>query len=230
MSEHRIFPHGDPVALAPNLWQVTGSLPFPLKRNMTIYRLPNGKLVLYSVVALDDGGMKKLEALGEPAYIVVPHALHVMDAPFYRRRYPEARMLAEADAQKRVRCDVDATTQEGLKELAASGVRTRIVPGMRFDEVVLDLDIEGGRAIVVTDVATRGAGPKDNFAMRLLGPPGPFGTPRIVKFRQVKDKRAIAGFFTELAGSADIAMVAASHGPPLVADCSAAFREAAAGL
>ncbi len=230
MSAHRIFPHGDPVQLAPNLWQVTGSLPIPLKRNMTIYRLPNGKLLLYSVVALDEPGLKKLEALGEPAYVVVPHALHVMDAAFYKRRYPQARMLAEADAQKRVRCDIDATTQEGLSELAGSGVRTRVVPGMRFDEVMLDLDIEGGRAIVVTDVATRSFGAKANLAVRLLGPPGTFGTPRIVKFRQVKDKRAIAGFFTELAGAADIALVAPSHGPPLVADVSAAFREAAAGV
>lgn len=43
MSDHRIFPHGPPVELAPGLWQVEGSLPFPLKRNMTVYRRPDGE-------------------------------------------------------------------------------------------------------------------------------------------------------------------------------------------
>ena len=31
-----IFPYGPPVALAANLWQVTGSLALPVPRNMTI--------------------------------------------------------------------------------------------------------------------------------------------------------------------------------------------------
>ena len=36
---YKIFPHGRPVAIAPALWEVTGSLPFPLKRKMVIHRL-----------------------------------------------------------------------------------------------------------------------------------------------------------------------------------------------
>jgi hypothetical protein len=48
---HPILPHGDLSRVATNTWQVEGSLPFPLKRNMTVHRLHDGRLLLYSVVA-----------------------------------------------------------------------------------------------------------------------------------------------------------------------------------
>ena len=45
---HRLFPHGEFRQLAPNLWIVRGGLSFPLYRNMVVYRLPDGRLVLQS--------------------------------------------------------------------------------------------------------------------------------------------------------------------------------------
>jgi hypothetical protein len=69
MPDHKIFPHGELREVAANLWQLRGSLPFPLPRNMTVHRLPDGELLLHSVVALDDDGMKKLESLGKPAWM-----------------------------------------------------------------------------------------------------------------------------------------------------------------
>ena len=46
---HKIFPHHRPVEIAPALWEVTGSLPFPLKRKMVSRRAagrPCGRVVL----------------------------------------------------------------------------------------------------------------------------------------------------------------------------------------
>ncbi len=43
---HRIFPHGELEPIVPGLWRVVGSLAFPLKRNMFVYRLPDGGLLL----------------------------------------------------------------------------------------------------------------------------------------------------------------------------------------
>src|SRR6185436_2856825 len=90
---HRRFPHDDLEQLAANLWTVRGSLPFPLKRQMIIYRLADGTLLLHSVIAMNDEGMAKLDALGRPSVMIVPHIGHRMDAPFYKARYPQVRVL-----------------------------------------------------------------------------------------------------------------------------------------
>jgi hypothetical protein len=91
---HKILPHGPIEELAPGLWSVTGDLPIPLKRNMVVYRLKDGTLLLHSVIAMEEEGMKKLEALGKPSVLIVPHGGHRMDAKFYKERYPAARVLA----------------------------------------------------------------------------------------------------------------------------------------
>src|SRR5580693_4387734 len=91
----RIYPYDPPRALAANLWQVKGSLKLAaIPRNMTVYRLPDGRLILYSVIAMHEEGMRALEALGTPAILVMPHDRHQMDAPFYKGRYPNLRVLA----------------------------------------------------------------------------------------------------------------------------------------
>ena len=51
----KIYPYDPPRPLASNLWQVKGSLPSgPIPRNMTVYRLPDGRLLLYSVIAMHE--------------------------------------------------------------------------------------------------------------------------------------------------------------------------------
>jgi hypothetical protein len=95
---HRFFPHGELSEIAPSLWQVEGSLPMPLKRNMKVYRLGDGQLVLYSVVAMDEAGMAALEALGKPAVMIAPHPIHILDAPFYNQRYPDLTVIASGKA------------------------------------------------------------------------------------------------------------------------------------
>jgi hypothetical protein len=50
--EH-VHPHGDLVELTEGLWIVTGSLPRSgLPRNMVVYRLRDGGLLIHSAIAL----------------------------------------------------------------------------------------------------------------------------------------------------------------------------------
>lgn len=69
---------------------MTGSLPFPLRRNMVVYRLADGNLLLHSVIAMTDDGMARLDALGKPTVIVLPNGGHRMDVAAYKGRYPGA--------------------------------------------------------------------------------------------------------------------------------------------
>src|ERR671938_349083 len=98
----KILPHGDFEELAPGLWSITGSLPMPLRRNMTIYRMADGSLLLHSVIALDDAGMAKLEALGRPNIMIVPNTGHRMDAAFYKKRYPKLKVISPAASRSKI--------------------------------------------------------------------------------------------------------------------------------
>ncbi len=226
VTAHTIYPHGPLTEIAPGLWQVEGSLPMPLKRNMTVYRLGGDRLLLYSVVALDEAGMTALEALGKPAVMVVPHPMHVLDAPFYKDRYSGITVVAASDARARLgtKVKVDATPEEVFPSL---GLSWCTVPGLRFTETVLHLDLlGGGQAMVVTDII--GGKMQGGFALRLLGAPGGSGVPRIVKFRQIRDKHAVRGFLRESAQGEDLRIIAVAHGRPIAGDVRTALGDFAA--
>ena len=74
--EHKIYPYGAPEKLAEDVWLVRGNLSYPLHRNMVIIRLPTGQLVLHSVIAMEEDGLKALEALGTPAYSIEHASCH----------------------------------------------------------------------------------------------------------------------------------------------------------
>ena len=231
-AQHQVLPHGPPEALAANLWQVRGSLPFPLRRNMTVYRLPDGGLLLHSVVAMDEAGMKALEALGRPALLVIPHAGHMRDAVFYRQRYPELRVACPAEGRRRAeqRLKVDGTPEELLRPL---GIKVHPVTGMRMGELALEVEVPGGKALIMNDTL---AGPTPGetvpLFLRLTGPPrGPaLGVPRIVRLTMVKDKVAVRAWLHLMAEIPDLKLVTVAHGPPLTADCAQGLRDGAATL
>jgi hypothetical protein len=226
MGEHRIFPHREFEQIVPGLWQLEGSLPFPLPRNMTVHRLKNGELLIYSAIALNDAGMAALEELGTPAWMIVPHPLHTMDAAFYKQRYPKLRVIAPDDARAKLRgVSVDFTPDAGLAELE---LRHHVAPGMRYTEIVLDLDVEGGRALVFTDLLSPGNGP--SLLLELLGPPGSTGVPRIVKLRQVRDKPAVRRFVQKLSEAGDVRYVLFSHGPAVTEGAAGELAIAARGV
>src|SRR5688500_14318601 len=90
----RVLPHGPLQQLAENLWCVLGSLPnMSLKRMMTIARRSDGGLLLHSAIALDEPTQRQLEALGPPTHLIVPNAVHRLDAPAYKARYPALRVF-----------------------------------------------------------------------------------------------------------------------------------------
>jgi hypothetical protein len=227
---HRLFPHGKIESLAPDLWQVRGSMSFPLRRNMTIYRLPDGTLVLHSVVAMDEEGMKSLEALGRPAVMVIPHGGHRMDAGFYKQRYPDLKVACPAEGKQRAeqRCGhVDGTPEEILGPL---GIKVHPVHGTRQGEFALEVDIPGGKALITNDVlGSRDPSEKLPLMARLTGPPAGhrLGVARIFRWVMVRNKVDLRGWCHLMAENPAIKLITTSHAPPVTADCAEALREAA---
>lgn len=100
----RLVEHGAPpeptsdllVPHAPGVWSVNHELRsfgIDLRGRMTILRLPDGRLVLYSPVPLDDGLGDAIDRLGQVGFIVAPNRFHHMYAGAAKERYPGARLI-----------------------------------------------------------------------------------------------------------------------------------------
>jgi hypothetical protein len=219
-----IFPYGPPVSLAANLWQITGSLAVPVPRNMTIVRNARGELVLYSVVAMHEDGMRALEALGHPALMVIPHRRHQMDAPFYKARYPRLRVLA-AEPSRVHGVAVDG----GLSELSDSGIRAYVLPGNTQEDAVMEIGLPDGHALCVCEsLSNISASGWLRLLFKVLGPPGGgFGVARAVRLREIRDRAQLRAWLLEQAERTDLRCLLFGHGQPLLRDIPAALRRAA---
>jgi hypothetical protein len=230
----KILPHGDIESPISGVWMVTGICPFPLRRRMTAWKLPDGSLLAHSVIAMDEAGMAQLDALGKVSIIVVPHAGHRLDAGFYKQRYPQARVIAPAAARAKVQevIPVDATAED---ELPRHGIKIHAVPGWKHGELGYQLPLPGGgQALVLADVLGNSDPPPGLggwlVAKTTTGIKGPLGVARIMKLVMLIDRGAARAGLQRLADIPDLRFVSVAHGRPVLTDCAAVIRQAAATL
>ncbi|HEX4405070.1 MAG TPA: hypothetical protein VH560_09600 [Polyangia bacterium] len=228
---HKILPHGDLEPLATGVWQVTGALEFPLKRNMTVARLGDGTLLLHSVIAMNDAGMAALDKLGAPSILVVPNAGHRMDAPFYKARYPNLRVVCPASKRAKIEevVAVDATSEEALPPL---GVRLHALDGFKLGELAYELDTPGGKLLIVTDALGNADAPPGLggwlTAAVAGGVKGRLGVPRFIRLAFTSDKKLARASVQKLAAIGGVAVVTVAHGKAVTDRCDEALIEAAA--
>src|SRR5882724_5220730 len=99
----QVMPHQPLQKLSENLWWAKAPIPgVSIDRTMTLVRLSDGRLLIWSAAALDDASMQSIEAWGTPAFLIVPSALHRLDAAPYKARYPELCVLCPDGAKKAV--------------------------------------------------------------------------------------------------------------------------------
>jgi hypothetical protein len=103
MKEWTVLPHGKLTQVDEGLLTVVGELKMPLgefTRRMTVVRLDDDRLVIFSAIALDEPEMQQLEVYGDPAFLIVPSDLHRIDAKVWKDRYPDIMVVAPAPAKK----------------------------------------------------------------------------------------------------------------------------------
>ena len=100
----KVLPHGQLTEVDDNVWTVTGTIHMPVgdfERRMTVVRLRDGGLVVYSAIALDEPQMARLDSLGRMAWLVVPGDDHRLDAKPWLQRYPTMYVAAPAGAREK---------------------------------------------------------------------------------------------------------------------------------
>lgn len=239
-----VSPHSEIEELAPSLWHVTGTMPGStmVPREMVLYKLPDASLLIHSAIALNESGMAKLESLGTPNILIVPNRIHRLDARVYKQRYPDLLVVCPAAAKPYVE---EVVAVDGIAEeiLPAYGITCREPAGIRPQELVYELPLSTGKALVFTDILFNLN--KSYFEQNLpvgkflfqwlgtsaIGSSGFFGITGLGRQFFMSDRHAYRQWLEALADSIpDLLVISVAHGSPIVADCNNRLREAAARL
>lgn len=229
-----VLPHGKLTAIDDNLLTVVGELPMPagdFPRRMTVARLRDGRLIVFSAIALDEPEMKALEAWGQLTYLIIPNERHRKDARIWKDRYPELVVVAPAGARAQAAevVPVDATTID----FADSTVRFVTVPGTEEREVALVVETTTGTTLVLNEIVWNvhdrpGFG---GWLFRLAGFTGDAPKiPTFVAFKSIKDKPALAAQLRAWAELPRLNRVIVSHGEIVSHDAPTLLRHLAHSL
>jgi hypothetical protein len=198
---------------------------------MTVIKLSDGRLVIHSAVALSDSAQRELEAWGEPAFIVIPNGYHRIDAPSYKARYPNAKVLCGDDARARagqvVAIDGNFSLLPKDAALSCSPVR-----GSRGGEHVFRVQ-SGARASLVLNDILFNHPHVPGFKGFLLKAIGSSGSPRVTNIARLAllaDKAALRAHFLEMADIPGLARVIVSHVDVIDRDPAGVLRQVAASL
>ncbi len=143
-----VLPHGKLVQIDENILTVVGETHMPLMdlpRRMTVVRLVDASMVVFSAIALDEDEMSALEAFGRPAYLVVPSDEHWLDANTWKHRYPEIQVVAPEGAREKV--EESSTVSTVAPHFNDPNVQSVTVPGTRGREAPLVIRTPKGTTI-----------------------------------------------------------------------------------
>jgi len=220
------------------IWRLNGMLFNKIQRNMTVYKMTNGKLLIWSAICQDTEGQKNLESLGEIGVIYAPNGQHTFDAARFHARYPSAAVVtpfAQAEKLKKEK-KLDAVSSEkffeenpnlGIKLLSPVGIKSRGANGIG-GEKVLEMDIgNGNKALAFCDIVNNSEEDKGIVLNFLLGKS--LGVPRIIKWTGITDKIGYKDWLESVATS-NLKAVTFGHGNPLTTDVPNKMKDVAKRL
>jgi hypothetical protein len=209
-----VLPHGPLERLSENLWWAVGSLKgMSLKRVMAVAKRRDGKLVIHSAIAMAEENMRELEALGEPAYLVVPSHHHRIDAPAYKKRYPALRVYAPRGSREKIEHVVPV---DGVYEdfPADDAVRLETLHGMKEREGAMIVTSADGTTIVLNDAVFNMDNKSDVlgylFTTLLGSAPGP-RVSRLAKIALVDDRTELRRDLERFASTPDLVRLMVAH-------------------
>jgi hypothetical protein len=228
LEEWTVLPHGQLTPLDDGLLTVVGELKMPLgdfPRRMTVARLRDGRLVIYSAIALDEPEMARLERFGDPAFLIIPGDLHRLDAKVWKDRYPDLFVVAPPGARRKVEEVVPVDADD--VDFNDDHVRYLNVPGTEGHEGALLVKTRTGTTLVVNDLIWNvqdrpGFG---GWVFHALGLSGDQPTiPFVVKLHSIKDREALSAQLKVWSVLRGLNRIIVSHGDIVEADAPQVLR------
>ena len=216
LKEWKVLPHGPLVNVADNIITAEGEIHMPvgnIHRRMTIVRLRDGRLVVWSAVSLDEDQMQSIERFGRPAFLIVPNPYHRTDAQAWKERYPDMLVVAPEGAREKVAevVPVDSTTAT----FGDPDVNFVTVPGTKGQEAALEIINPNGVTLVLNDIIAniRDAPGFSGWMLKLMGFAG--DTPHVpmtIRLMLIANKKALAAQLLRWAGIPTLRRIIVSHG------------------
>lgn len=213
---------------------VTGDIHMPLvelPRRMTVVRLQDARLVVYSAIALDEDEMIALEVWGRPAFLVVPSDKHRMDAKIWKDRYPTMQVVTPHGASAKVEelLKVDTVTPD-FKD---PEVDFMTVAGTRGHEAALMVRSAAGCTLILNDLIgnIRDAKGFGGWLLRMAGFAGDEPhIPSVVRMTVVEDTQTVRLQLMEWAAMPTLVRIVVSHGDIIEDNPRQVLRDLAASV
>ncbi|MEO8740088.1 MAG: hypothetical protein ABI537_10345 [Casimicrobiaceae bacterium] len=230
----QVLPHGKLTEIEPNILTVTGQIRMPLtdfERRMTVVRLRDSRLIIFSAISLDEHEMRAIEGLGRPAFLVVPNDHHRLDARTWKQRYPAVEVIAPEGSRAGVEAVVPVDSTDA--HFDDPDVDFITVPGTRGHEAALLVRTPQGTTLVLNDLVgnMRERSGFGGWLLRVAGFAGDSPQiPSVVQLSLIADKAALRAQLLSWADLSDLVRIVVSHGAPIDDDPREVLRELAQSL
>jgi hypothetical protein len=206
---------------AEGIWVDTAPVRFlgmQLTTTMTVLRLGDGNLLLYSPVALTQARQSAIEALGPVAHLYAPNLFHHRWIGEWAAAFPSARLHAPVGlAKKRGDLRIDRI-HNAAREPAFAGVLEELpIDGFRLEESVVVY--RPARTLVVADLVHNVGRPQHrwtNFYSRTMGFYDRVALSRMIRWTAFTDRAAARRSLDELLALPFDRLIV-GHGAPLAA-------------
>jgi hypothetical protein len=206
---------------AEGIWVDTAPVRFlgmQLTTTMTVLRLGDGNLLLYSPVALTQARQSAIEALGPVAHLYAPNLFHHRWIGEWAAAFPSARLHAPVGlAKKRGDLRIDRI-HNAAREPACAGVLEELpIDGFRLEESVVVY--RPARTLVVADLVHNVGRPQHrwtNFYSRTMGFYDRVALSRMIRCTAFSDRAAARRSLDELLALPFDRLIV-GHGAPLAA-------------
>jgi hypothetical protein len=204
-----VTPHSPIRELTENLWLVDSAVPnVPMTRRMAIVKLADGKLLFYHAVPLDEPTLARVRAWGTPAYLLVAHSNHGVDADAFQKKLQVKLYGPKRDEKKlRRKLDLDGTFEDLPKDPA---YEVLTVGGSKSGEPAIIVHHQSGSSVLFSDAYMNLS--NGTWLMKLAGFIGPDRCPPAWRFLFCDDPPALKTFFEGLAGLPRLQHLVPCHG------------------
>ena len=233
VQQWKVLPHGKLAKIGDNILTVTGEIrvPMALPRRMTVVRLHDSRLVVFSAIALDADEMAALDAYGRPAFLIVPSDKHRLDAKMWKDRYPAMQVIAPEGARAKVQQAVPVDTV--APRFDDPNVQFVTVPGTGGKEAALVVHAPNGTTLVLNDLVgnIRNESGVGGWLLRMAGFAAKKAQiPRVVRMALIKDAKALRAQLLQWSEIESLKCILVSHGSPIEANPGQTLRELARSL
>jgi hypothetical protein len=230
--DRHVTAHSDLTQLDERLWEVTATLPRgSMTRNMTIYRLNDGGLLIHGAHALRAETLAAVEALGELRLMIVASTLHEMHETLYQARYPD--LATACPAAVRAKLQRHLRIDAAIEDIGAGlGITVLSPDGIKPIERSYELPLREGVALVFGDMLMNlpHFSGFEGWLLRSIGSTGFFGMTGIGRLLLLKNRASFRLWLAQMADRPDLRIISVGHGATIRSACGNRLKEATARL